>query len=163
MTQSKLSIAIYPGTFDPITLGHENIAHRATKIFNKIIVAVANNTNKQCFFSFEERVNLVKSVFKDYENIQVIGFTGLLMDFVELQNAQVVIRGLRAVSDFEYEFQLAGMNRKLYPNVETIFLTPSEQFTFLSSSLVREVATLGGNTDQFVSSIVQEALKRTEH
>ncbi len=163
MTQSKLSIAIYPGTFDPITLGHENIAHRATKIFNKIIVAVANNTNKQCFFSFEERVNLVKSVFKDYENIQVIGFTGLLMDFVELQNARVVIRGLRAVSDFEYEFQLAGMNRKLYPNVETIFLTPSEQFTFLSSSLVREVATLGGNTDQFVSSIVQEALKRTEH
>ncbi len=163
MTQSKLSIAIYPGTFDPITLGHENIAHRATKIFNKIIVAVANNTNKQCFFSFEERVNLVKSVFKDYENIQVIGFTGLLMDFVELQNARVVIRGLRAVSDFEYEFQLAGMNRKLYPNVETIFLTPSEQFTFLSSSLVREVATLGGKTDQFVSSIVQEALKRTEH
>ncbi len=163
MTQSKLSIAIYPGTFDPITLGHENIAHRATKIFNKIIVAVANNTNKQCFFSFEERVNLVKSVFKDYENIQVIGFTGLLMDFVELQNAKVVIRGLRAVSDFEYEFQLAGMNRKLYPNVETIFLTPSEQFTFLSSSLVREVASLGGNTDQFVSSIVQEALKRTEH
>ena len=161
MTQSNLAIAIYPGTFDPITLGHENIAHRATRIFDKVIVAVAFNSSKQCFFSFEERVGLVKAVFKEYKEIEVIGFNGLLMDFVEAQNAQVVIRGLRAVSDFEYEFQLAGMNRKLYPNVETLFLTPSEQFTFVSSSLVREVATLGGNIEQFVSPIVKETMKKT--
>ena len=161
MTQSNLSIAIYPGTFDPITLGHENIAHRAARIFDKIIVAVASNSTKKCFFSFEERVGLVKAVFKEYKEIEVIGFSGLLMDFVEAQNAQVVIRGLRAVSDFEYEFQLAGMNRKLYPNVETLFLTPSEQFTFVSSSLVREVATLGGNIEQFVSPIVKDAMKKT--
>jgi len=161
MTQSNLAIAIYPGTFDPITLGHENIAHRATRIFDKVIVAVASNSSKQCFFSLEERVGLVKAVFKEYKEIEVIGFNGLLMDFVEAQNAQVVIRGLRAVSDFEYEFQLAGMNRKLYPNVETLFLTPSEQFTFVSSSLVREVATLGGNIEQFVSPIVKDAMKKT--
>ncbi len=161
MTQSNLSIAIYPGTFDPITLGHENIAHRATRIFDKIIVAVASNASKKCFFSFEDRVGLVKAVFSEYKEIEVIGFNGLLMDFVEAQNAHVVIRGLRAVSDFEYEFQLAGMNRKLYPNVETLFLTPSEQFTFVSSSLVREVATLGGNIEQFVSPIVKEAMKKT--
>jgi len=161
MTQSNLAIAIYPGTFDPITLGHENIAHRATRIFDKVIVAVASNSSKKCFFSFEERVGLVKAVFKEYKEIEVIGFNGLLMDFVEAQNAQVVIRGLRAVSDFEYEFQLAGMNRKLYPNVETLFLTPSEQFTFVSSSLVREVATLGGNIEQFVSPIVKDAMKKT--
>ena len=161
MTQSNLAVAIYPGTFDPITLGHENIAHRAARIFDKIIVAVASNSTKKCFFSFEERVGLVKAVFKEYKEIEVIGFNGLLMDFVEAQNAQVVIRGLRAVSDFEYEFQLAGMNRKLYPNVETLFLTPSEQFTFVSSSLVREVATLGGNIEQFVSPIVKDAMKKT--
>jgi len=161
MTQSNLSIAIYPGTYDPITLGHENIAHRATKIFDKVIVAVAGNTSKQSFFSFEDRVSLVKTVFADHKEIEVIGFKGLLMEFVESQNAHVVIRGLRAVSDFEYEFQLAGMNRKLYPNVETLFLTPSEQFTFLSSSLVREVATLGGDIEQFVSPIVKEAMKKT--
>ncbi len=161
MTQFNLSIAIYPGTFDPITLGHENIAHRATRIFDKIIVAVASNASKKCFFSFEERVGLVKAVFSEHKAIEVIGFNGLLMDFVEAQNAHVVIRGLRAVSDFEYEFQLAGMNRKLYPNVETLFLTPSEQFTFVSSSLVREVATLGGNIEQFVSPIVKEAMKKT--
>jgi pantetheine-phosphate adenylyltransferase len=161
MTQSNPSIAIYPGTFDPITLGHENIAHRATRIFDKIIVAVASNPSKKCFFSFEERVGLVKAVFSKHKAIEVIGFNGLLMDFVEAQNAHVVIRGLRAVSDFEYEFQLAGMNRKLYPNVETLFLTPSEQFTFVSSSLVREVATLGGNIEQFVSPIVKEAMKKT--
>ncbi|MEK0411903.1 MAG: pantetheine-phosphate adenylyltransferase [Methylophilaceae bacterium] len=161
MSQSNLSVAVYPGTFDPITLGHENIAHRAAKIFDKVIVAVAGNTSKQCFFALEERIDLVKAVFKDHKEIEVIGFNGLLMDFVESQNAQIVIRGLRAVSDFEYEFQLAGMNRKLYPNVETLFLTPSEQFTFLSSSLVREVATLGGNIEQFVSPIVKEAMKKT--
>jgi len=161
MSQSNLSVAVYPGTFDPITLGHENIAHRAAKIFDKVIVAVAGNRSKQCFFALEERIDLVKAVFKDHKEIEVIGFNGLLMDFVESQNAQIVIRGLRAVSDFEYEFQLAGMNRKLYPNVETLFLTPSEQFTFLSSSLVREVATLGGNIEQFVSPIVKEAMKKT--
>ncbi|MSQ80881.1 MAG: pantetheine-phosphate adenylyltransferase [Candidatus Methylopumilus sp.] len=154
-------MAIYPGTFDPITLGHENIAHRAIKIFDKVILAVAENTSKQSFFSFNERVDLVKSVFKDYKEIEVVGFKGLLMQFVATQNVRVVIRGLRAVSDFEYEFQLAGMNRKLYPDVETLFLTPSEQFTFLSSSLVKEVATLGGNIEQFVSPIVKEAMKKT--
>lgn len=161
MTKNNQSIAIYPGTFDPITLGHENIAHRAIKIFDKVILAVAENNSKQSFFSFNERVDLVKSVFKDYKEIEVVGFKGLLMQFVATQNVRVVIRGLRAVSDFEYEFQLAGMNRKLYPDVETLFLTPSEQFTFLSSSLVKEVATLGGNIEQFVSPIVKEAMKKT--
>ncbi|MDI1297859.1 MAG: pantetheine-phosphate adenylyltransferase [Methylotenera sp.] len=155
---SKNRIAVYPGTFDPITLGHEDIVRRAADLFDEVIVAVAGSTNKKTLFSLDERVALAKSVFKDAENIRVVGFSGLLMQFVQDQGAKMVIRGLRAASDFEYEFQLAGMNRKLYPQFETLFLTPSEQFMFISSSLVREVAVLGGNVHAFVSPTVDDAI-----
>ena len=156
---SKNRIAVYPGTFDPITLGHEDIVHRAANLFDEVIVAVAGSTNKRTLFSFEERVSLAQSVFKQNSNIKVVGFSGLLMQFVQNQGAQMVVRGLRAASDFEYEFQLAGMNRKLFPQLETIFLTPSEQYMFVSSTLVREVATLGGDVHQFVSPTVELAIK----
>lgn len=157
---SKNRVAVYPGTFDPITLGHEDIVRRAADLFDEVIVAVAGSTNKNTLFNLEERVALAKSVFGNADNIKVVGFSGLLMQFVQDQGAKMVIRGLRATSDFEYEFQLAGMNRKLYPQFETLFLTPSEQFMFISSSLVREVATLGGEIDQFVSKTVEAAIKQ---
>lgn len=156
---SKNRIAVYPGTFDPITLGHEDIVRRAADLFDEVIVAVAGSTNKNTLFSLEERVALANSVFAHASNIRVVGFSGLLMQFVQDQGAKMVIRGLRATSDFEYEFQLAGMNRKLYPQFETLFLTPSEQFMFISSSLVREVATLGGDVHAFVSPLVEDAIK----
>ena len=155
---SKTRIAVYPGTFDPITLGHEDIVRRAANLFDEVIVAVAGSTNKRTLFSLDERVALAKSVFID-ANVKVIGFNSLLMQFVQEQGAQMVIRGLRAASDFEYEFQLAGMNRKLFPQLETLFLTPAEQYMFVSSSLVREVATLGGDVNQFVSPTVESAIK----
>jgi pantetheine-phosphate adenylyltransferase len=154
---SKNRIAVYPGTFDPITLGHEDIVRRAAALFDEVIVAVAGSTNKRTLFSLEERVTLAESVFID-ANVKVIGFNSLLMQFVQEQGAQMVIRGLRAASDFEYEFQLAGMNRKLFPKLETLFLTPAEQYMFVSSSLVREVATLGGDVNQFVSGTVEAAI-----
>ena len=156
----KNLIAVYPGTFDPITLGHEDIVRRADNLFDEVIVAVAGSTNKSTLFSLEERVSLAQNIFADSPNVKVVGFNGLLMQFVQDQGAQMVIRGLRATSDFEYEFQLAGMNRKLYPQFETLFLTPSEQFMFISSSLVREVATLGGDVHAFVSSTVETAIKQ---
>jgi len=149
---------VYPGTFDPITLGHEDIVRRAADLFDEVIVAVAGSTNKHTLFTLDERVALAQSVFKT-SNIKVMGFNSLLMQFVQEQGAQVVIRGLRAASDFEYEFQLAGMNRKLYPKLETLFLTPAEQYMFVSSSLVREVANLGGDVHQFVSPAVSQAIK----
>lgn len=155
---SKNRIAVYPGTFDPITLGHEDIVRRAADLFDEVIVAVAGSTNKKTLFNLDERVALAKSVFEYADNIRVVGFSGLLMQFVQDQGAKMVIRGLRAASDFEYEFQLAGMNRKLYPQFETLFLTPSEQFMFISSSLVREVAVLGGNVHAFVSPTVDDAI-----
>ena len=155
---SKHRLVIYPGTFDPITLGHEDVVHRAANLFDEVIVGVAGSTNKRTLFSLEERVEMAKSVFKR-ENVKVIGFNILLMKFVQDQGAQMVIRGLRAASDFECEFQLAGMNRKLYPQFETLFLTPAEQYMFVSSSLVREVAKLGGDVHQFVSPAVEAALK----
>ena len=155
---SKNRIAVYPGTFDPITLGHEDIVRRAADLFDEVIVAVAGSTNKKTLFNLDERVVLAKSVFVHADNIKVVGFSGLLMQFVQDQGAKMVIRGLRAASDFEYEFQLAGMNRKLYPQFETLFLTPSEQFMFISSSLVREVAVLGGNVHAFVSPMVEDAI-----
>lgn len=155
---SKTRIAVYPGTFDPITLGHEDIVRRAADLFDEVIVAVAGSTNKKTLFSLDERVALAKNVFDNADNIKVVGFSGLLMQFVQDQGAKMVIRGLRAASDFEYEFQLAGMNRKLYPQFETLFLTPSEQFMFISSSLVREVATLGGDVHAFVSPQVEDAI-----
>ncbi len=154
----KNRIAVYPGTFDPITLGHEDIVRRAAALFDEVIVAVAGSTNKRTLFSLDERVALAKSVFID-ANVKVMGFNSLLMQFVQEQGAQMVIRGLRAASDFEYEFQLAGMNRKLFPKLETLFLTPAEQYMFVSSSLVREVANLGGDVNQFVSPAVEAAIK----
>ncbi|MBM3350214.1 MAG: pantetheine-phosphate adenylyltransferase [Betaproteobacteria bacterium] len=159
MNNTKKRIAVYPGTFDPITLGHEDLVHRAAHLFDNVIVAVAGSTNKTTLFSLQERVQLARSVFTDYPNVSVAGFDGLLMQFVQEQGAQVVVRGLRAASDFEYEFQLAGMNRKLYPKLETLFLTPSEQYMFVSSSLVREVAKLGGCVNQFVSATVENTIK----
>ncbi|MEI8118555.1 MAG: pantetheine-phosphate adenylyltransferase [Methylophilaceae bacterium] len=156
----KNLIAVYPGTFDPITLGHEDIVRRAANLFDEVIVAVAGSTNKSTLFSLQERVSLAQNIFADSPNVKVVGFNGLLMQFVQDQDAQMVIRGLRATSDFEYEFQLAGMNRKLYPQFETLFLTPSEQFMFISSSLVREVATLGGDVHAFVSATVETAIKK---
>lgn len=155
---AKNRIAVYPGTFDPITLGHEDIVRRAADLFDEVIVAVAGSTNKNTLFSLDERVTLAKGVFKA-GNVRVVGFNSLLMQFVQEQGAQIVIRGLRAASDFEYEFQLAGMNRKLYPKLETLFLTPAEQYMFVSSSLVREVAKLGGDVHQFVSPAVEDAIK----
>ena len=154
------SKAVYPGTFDPLTRGHEDIVRRAARVFAEVVVAVADNTSKKSFFSLHERVAMAASVLADCPNVRVVGFSGLLMQFVREQSAGVVIRGLRAVSDFEYEFQLAGMNRKLYPEVETLFLTPAEQYMFISASLVREIALLGGDIAQFVPPLVEAELKR---
>ncbi|CAG0957218.1 pantetheine-phosphate adenylyltransferase [Methylophilaceae bacterium] len=151
--------AIYPGTFDPITLGHEDVVRRAARLFDEVIVAVAQSQNKKPLFGLDERVALAARVLADCPNVRVVGFSGLLMQFAREEGAQVVIRGLRAVSDFEYEFQLAGMNRHLYPEVETLFLTPSEQYMFISASLVREIALLGGDIRKFVPAVVEAAIQ----
>jgi pantetheine-phosphate adenylyltransferase len=150
--------ALYPGTFDPITYGHSDIVKRAAKLFDEVIVAVAANPNKTPIFSLEKRVALAQAVLAGYSNVNVCGFGGLLAEFAMECKARVIVRGLRAVSDFEYEFQLAGMNRTLIPEVETIFLTPSTQYTYISSSLVREIAALGGPVGDFVDPQVLTAL-----
>ncbi len=152
-------IAIYPGTFDPITCGHSDLCHRAVKVFDKVILAVASDTGKDTSFSLEKRMQLAETVLEGLDEIQVLPFEGLLMNFVAAQQAHVVLRGLRAVSDFEYEFQLAGMNRCLNSDIETMFLTPAERYAFLSSSLVKEVAGLGGDVSNFVHPVVAEALQ----
>ncbi|HEV7803662.1 MAG TPA: pantetheine-phosphate adenylyltransferase [Burkholderiales bacterium] len=151
--------AVYPGTFDPITLGHEDLARRASRLFDRVIIAVADSRAKRPFFSLDERVEMASHVLKGIPNVEVVGFSGLLMKFVQDRGARVVVRGLRAVSDFEYEFQLAGMNRGMYPDVETVFLTPGEQFMFISATIVREISILGGNTSKFVPPFVDERLK----
>jgi len=151
--------AIYPGTFDPITLGHEDLVRRAATLFDSLIVAVADAAAKRPFFTRDERVAMVKEVVKDLKNVEVVGFSGLLMKFVQQRNARVVIRGLRAVSDFEYEFQLAGMNRGMYPDVETLFLTPGEQYMFVSATIVREISTMGGDVSKFVPPHVAKQLQ----
>ncbi|HET7158518.1 MAG TPA: pantetheine-phosphate adenylyltransferase, partial [Burkholderiales bacterium] len=148
-----------PGTFDPITLGHEDLVRRASRLFDQVILAVADSRAKRPFFALDERVEMANQVLGDLKNVKVMGFSGLLMNFVQAQGARVVVRGLRAVSDFEYEFQLAGMNRGMYPDVETIFLTPGEQFMFISATIVREISTLGGDTSKFVPKYVSERLK----
>ncbi|BAW80938.1 phosphopantetheine adenylyltransferase [Candidatus Nitrosoglobus terrae] len=153
-------IAVYPGTFDPITRGHGDLVERAAKLFERIIVAVAANTTKTPCFSLEERVSMAKESLVDYPNVEVLGFDILLADFARACKARVLLRGLRAVSDFEYEFQLANMNRYLVSEVETLFLTPAEQYAYISSSLVREVATLGGNVSPFVHPCVAIALAK---
>lgn len=150
--------AIYPGTFDPITNGHLDLIARASRLYYKIIVAVAVNRGKTPLFSLEERIALTKAVTTEYSNVQVLGFNTLLADFSTQQGAQVILRGLRAVSDFEYEFQLAGMNRHLAPHVETMFLTPAERYAFISSSMIREIAQLNGDVSSFVPDIVHQSL-----
>ncbi len=151
-------IAIYPGTFDPITNGHIDIIARAAKLYHRVIVAVAVNNNKAPLFSLDERVALVQAVTTEFANVNVIGFSTLLVEFAKQQGANVILRGLRAVSDFEYEFQLAGMNRRLSPDLETMFLTPAEQYEFISSTMIREIARLKGDVSSFVPPIVGNAL-----
>jgi pantetheine-phosphate adenylyltransferase len=151
--------AVYPGTFDPITNGHEDLVQRASRLFDEVIVGVAHSQAKRPFFSLEERVALAKEVLGTYRNVKVLGFTGLLSAFVRDQQAGVILRGLRAVSDFEYEFQLAGMNRTLAPGVETLFLTPSDRYLFLSATIVREIAVLGGDITAFVHPVTAERIR----
>ena len=153
-------IAVYPGTFDPITNGHTDLVRRAANLFDKIIVGIAEGTQKQPLFNLNERVELAEKVFTDYESVEVCGFSGLLVNFARDNDSTVILRGLRAVSDFEFEFQLASMNRQLDPGLESVFLTPAEQFSFVSSSLVREVAQLGGDVSQFVHPEVVAALAK---
>lgn len=151
--------AIYPGTFDPVTCGHMDLALRASKLFDNVIVGVAVNHQKKTLFTLEERVEMTKVVLSDIPNIRVMEFDGLLIDFAKQQNATALLRGMRAVSDFEFEFQLASMNRALAPTIESVFLTPTEKYSFLSSTLVREVSQLGGDISAFVHPVVLEALK----
>jgi len=155
----KPLIAVYPGTFDPITNGHTDLVRRASEVYDVLIVAVADSTGKGPTFSLERRISMAKKVLENLPNVKVMGFDILLADFVLQQNAKVILRGLRAVSDFEYEFQLASMNRRLIPNVETMFLTPAEQYSFISSSLVKEISKLDGNVADFVNPLVEKALK----
>jgi pantetheine-phosphate adenylyltransferase len=151
-------IAVYPGTFDPMTLGHEDVVRRATQLFSRVSVAVAAGHHKKALFSLEERIEMAREAVKAYPQVQVESFAGLLRDFVVARGGKAMVRGLRAVTDFDYEFQLAGMNRSLMPNVETVFLTPSDKFQFISSTFVREIATLGGEVDKFVSPGVNDRL-----
>ncbi len=148
---------IYPGTFDPLTRGHEDVVRRAAGLFGEVVVAVAASRN-DTLFTLDERVAMAREIFASFANVRVEGFSGLLMNYVRAQNARVVLRGLRAVSDFEYEFQMAGMNRSLHPDVETVFLTPAEQYTFISASMVREIARFGGDVSKFVSPSVAARL-----
>jgi pantetheine-phosphate adenylyltransferase len=149
---------VYPGTFDPVTKGHEDLVRRAAKLFDHVVVGIADSESKRPMFTTDERISMAREVFTRYANVEVAGFSGLLMDFVHSIGASVIVRGLRAVSDFEYEFQMAGMNRNLYPEVETLFLTPAEQYLFMSSTIVREIARLGGNVEKFVSPEVAARL-----
>ncbi len=151
--------AVYPGTFDPLTLGHEDIVRRAAAIFGTVVVGVADSRGKKPLFSLAERIDVAREVLKPYPNVSVEGFGGLLRDFVQQHKANVIVRGLRAVSDFEYEFQMAGMNRVLIPAVETVFMTPGEKFQFISATIVREIAVLGGDTSQFVHPLIHARLQ----
>lgn len=150
--------AVYPGTFDPLTRGHEDLVRRASTLCEALILGVADSRAKQPFFSLQERVDIAREVLADLKNVEVVGFSGLLIEFAREHKARVILRGLRAVSDFEYEFQLAGMNRNLYPEIETVFMTPSEQHMFISATLVREIATLGGDVTKFVHPVVRSRL-----
>jgi pantetheine-phosphate adenylyltransferase len=152
-------LAVYPGTFDPLTRGHEDLVRRASKLCDRLVVAIAAGHHKNALFTLEERLDIAREVLAPYPNVEVSGFTGLLRDFVVGRGAQVVVRGLRAVSDFEYEFQMAGMNRQLMPDVETLFLTPADQYQFISGTFVREIAMLGGDVSKFVVPLVVERLQ----
>ena len=153
-----MTIAVYPGTFDPFTRGHEDLVRRALSIFTKLIVGVADSRSKKPIFSLDERIEIAKEVLGHYPNVEIAGFSGLLKDFAREHSARVIVRGLRAVSDFEYEFQMAGMNRYLLPDVETLFLTPSDQYQFISGTFVREIALMGGDVSKFVFPSVEKWL-----
>ena len=155
------TIAIYPGSFDPITNGHVDLIHRACKLFDEVIIAITQNTNKDSFLSIDQRVKAVETAIEPLTNTRVLSFDSLLVDFAREHNAQIIIRGLRAVSDFDYEFQLSGMNKRLNPAIETLFMTPSEEFANISSSLVREILSLGGDISQFVPESVKTILLRS--
>jgi pantetheine-phosphate adenylyltransferase len=155
-----MTIAVYPGTFDPFTRGHEDLVRRASSIFTKLIVGVADSKNKRPIFTLDERIEIAKEVLSHYPNVEIAGFSGLLKDFAREHSARVIVRGLRAVSDFEYEFQMAGMNRYLLPDVETLFLTPSDQYQFISGTFVREIALMGGDVSKFVFPSVEKWLQK---
>jgi pantetheine-phosphate adenylyltransferase len=152
-------MVIYPGTFDPITLGHEDLVRRAARLFDRVLVGIADSPGKSPVFTLDERVDMARAVLAVYPNVEVVGFRGLLMKFIRAQEARVILRGLRAVSDFEFEFQMAGMNRIMHPDVETLFLTPSEQFMFISASMVREIGALGGDVSHFVQPLIAQRLR----
>ena len=160
MTTATRLTAVYPGTFDPMTLGHEDLMRRASRLFDRLLVAVAAGHHKRTMFSIAERVDIATELASKYPNVEVRAFRGLLRDFVVEQGGKVVVRGLRAVSDFEYEFQMAGMNRQLMPEVETVFMTPSDQYQFVSGTFVREIANLAGDVSKFVSPLVLERLQQ---
>ena len=153
-------IAIYPGSFDPITNGHIDLIYRACRLFDEVIIAITQNANKKSLLSINQRIEAVETSITSTSNVQVLGFNSLLVDFAREHNAQIIIRGLRAVSDFEYEFQLSGMNKRLNPRIETLFMTPSEEFANISSSLVREILSLGGDISSFVPAPVETILRR---
>lgn len=151
-------IAVYPGTFDPFTRGHEDLVRRAARLFSRVIVGIAASHGKRPIFTLDERVAIARELCADMSNVEVHGFAGLLMDFLRERHARVILRGLRAASDFEYEFQMAGMNRVLHPDIDTLFLTPGEQYMFISATMVREIASLGGDVSKFVHPLVAERL-----
>jgi pantetheine-phosphate adenylyltransferase len=159
VTQAKFMTAVYPGTFDPMTLGHEDLMRRASRLFDKLLLAVAAGHHKRTMFTIAERLDIAREIARPYGNVEVVAFRGLLSDFVLQNGGNVVVRGLRAVSDFDYEFQMAGMNRHLMPEVETLFLTPSDQYQFVSGTFVREIATLGGDVSNFVAPTVLQRLR----
>ena len=159
MNKLNHRVAIYPGTFDPITRGHEDLVRRAGSLFDKLILAIAESPSKRPYFTLDERVEMAGEILADMKNVEIVGFNTLLMDFVHERGAKVIVRGLRAVSDFEYEFQMAGMNRSLHPEVETVFLTPGEQYMFISATMVREIARLGGDVGKFVQPSVNKRLR----
>jgi pantetheine-phosphate adenylyltransferase len=159
LTSRNALTAVYPGTFDPMTLGHADLMRRASQLFDRLILAVAAGHHKRTMFSVDERLDMAKELAREYGNVEVIAFSGLLRDFVVDHGGKVVVRGLRAVSDFEYEFQMAGMNRQLMPDVETVFLTPSDQYQFVSGTFVREIAMLGGDVSKFVAPTVLARLQ----
>ena len=152
--------AVYPGTFDPMTMGHVDLVKRASKLFDSVIIAIASSDSKKPMFSLEERIEIGNKIFADDPKVEVIGFSGLLVNFAKDNDANILIRGLRVVADFEYEFQLANMNRAMSPDIESVFLTPKEEYSYISSSLVKEIATMGGDVDRFVDPVTLEALKK---
>tara|TARA_B100000212_G_scaffold249553_1_gene190840 strand:- start:442 stop:921 length:480 start_codon:yes stop_codon:yes gene_type:complete len=152
--------AVYPGTFDPMTMGHVDLVKRASKLFDSVIIAIASSDSKKPMFSLEERIDIGNKIFADDPKVEVVGFSGLLVNFAKENGADILIRGLRVVADFEYEFQLANMNRAMSPEIESVFLTPKEEYSYISSSLVKEIATMGGDVERFVDPVTLEALNR---